>query len=98
MFERKLVDLGEVISNRKYSFVFRHSGERRGIIRMKASCGCVSLDMDINSGDISGYVKPSSVPYHLKGQGYYDSSKYITVQYEDGTQDVLILKMRIKDR
>lgn len=97
MFDRKLVDLGVILAGKSYPFIFK-SREVKDIIRVRASCGCVSVERDSKSGDISGTIKPSSVPYHLKGQGYYDSSKYITVQYIDGTQDVLILKMRIKDR
>lgn len=97
MFKSNLIDLGVVISGVRHSFRFERIGESKKVIRIKASCGCVGVSME-SSGDIVGTIRPSSVPYHLKGVGYYDSSKYITVMYSDGSQETLILKMRIKDR
>lgn len=96
-YKSSSIDMGSLTSGRVYKFEFVRDEPADDVVRVKASCGCMGVSVDRSTGKISGRIKPTSVPYHLRGRGYYTSTKYVTVMYADGEQEVLSVKMVVRD-
>lgn len=95
MFKNKLVDLGKIKAGKKVEFIIENSDYANDITRIKPSCGCTSSSLDNKTGNIKVVFKPEAVPYHLKAQGYYNVTKFITVFYYNGSTDILSIKASI---
>lgn len=91
MVKNKLCDFGDVSEGSVLKHRFSGS---LPILSAKGSCSCVSVRVIGN--DIDVVFKPDDVPYHLRSQGYYDSTKYISVVYGSGVKDMLIVKARVR--
>lgn len=96
MFKVKLIDLGSVRERSSTNFSFKNSDYKGNIIRATPSCGCTKVTVQ-PSGDITGTFRSDSVPHHLKHVGYYTTSKYITVLYNDGSSEVLTIKAKVHE-
>ena len=64
------------------------------VTKLTTSCGCSSAEYDKETGDIEVDYVPKEVPKHLKHQGYYKTSKRVTIH--DNTGDVTTLEFSAK--
>ena len=63
------------------------------IKEFKYSCNCFKAKVVNNSVQIK-FTAPD-IPRHLKSQGYYTTSKTLTIVYEDGSLDTINFKARV---
>jgi len=91
-WEERHVGLGSISTGRR-SVYFKSNIPLDDVREVVASCGCSvpKVDHDWVRVDYS----PAPVPHHLRGQGWYDTEKRITVAYRDGTEDILSFSARV---
>ena len=89
IWEKTSQSLGTVKVGRKQFVVFNATSEIPQIIKMSASCGCTTPELDKAHNRIVATFTPGAVPKHLASQGFYGTTKSITIYYVDGTTDVL---------
>lgn len=99
MWDRLVVDMGNVRENSSLAFSFIHTG---GIseTQVKPSCGCTDVKWIENTNTLTGYVNVGRFPAHLKQQGLkeFNFMKTITVTYtENGNRksDILMIKAKL---
>ena len=92
------VSLGNIKIGKKQRIVYQALEELPEIKTLQSSCGCSIPVYDATNNQIIVTFSPGSVPKHLKGQGYYSTTKTITVTYIDGTKDVLSFTAKIFQR
>lgn len=88
-------DLGEVREHSTKNVVFEATENTPIIEELRASCGCTKPIYDKEKGTITASFKAGGIPYHLKGQGFYETFKYISVHYANGKMDKLKFKAKI---
>lgn len=89
----KRKDFGDVVSGVQLKHTFRGDVD---IVSAKPSCGC--LNVFVRGTDLDVMYRPDSVPRHLRGKGYYESMKHISVMYSDGSKDLLTIVSKVGDR
>jgi len=88
-------NIGIVYVNRKVDIYFYDNKELPVIKSITSSCGCSSANYDVETKRLSVNYKPGSIPTHLLNQGYYTTTKYITVTYEDDSKDILSFTAKV---
>jgi len=86
------IDLGEITPKRR-SVYFKSNIPLDDVSHVAASCGCSVPKVDYDRIRVD--YSPAPVPYHLKGQGHYETAKKITVYYRDGTSDDLVFSAKV---
>lgn len=89
----KHIDLGDISVNEKQTLTFHAKGDLINIVSLKSSCGCSKPKQKGNSIVVS--YTPTAVPKHLQEQGFYNTTKKVTLRYADGSQDVLSFTAKV---
>jgi len=79
----------------KSTIVFKTTTELPQIKTLSSSCGCSVPTYSKEKRELSVEYTPKVIPQHLKSQGWYRSTKSITVTYTNGTKDVLSFTSKI---
>jgi hypothetical protein len=81
-FVQTKVDLGWIISGRKYIAKYPHRDVDK-IIKTEASCDCMLIRNEMDMRRLIIEYKPKAVPEHLKQENIkqYKTQKTITVHY-----------------
>jgi hypothetical protein len=74
--------------------IFYPKEELKDIDNMTSSCGC-SIPR-IENGKIVVTYTPGSIPIHLQYLGQYKTNKTITINYKDGSSEMLSFTATIK--
>lgn len=97
-FQSREQDLGILMENTEVEVAFplkEGVGVPR-IGRLESSCSCTEPIMDVDGRRLVAIYDTGRVPPHLRQQGYKESTKYIRVVYEDGTEEILSFSARVK--
>lgn len=93
-WEQKFLNLGTLRLGKKHLVEFK-ALEDIDYSSIKASCGCTKPTYDGRERKLFVKFKPQPMPVHLRRAGRYTTTKFITVSYKDGTEDVLAFKATI---
>lgn len=93
-WKSKHYNLGEIKVGIKKEIIFTPTEDLKEINNMTSSCGC-SLPKLIGNTIVVIYT-PGSIPTHLISIGKYDTTKTITINYKDNSQDILSFSATIK--
>lgn len=74
---------------KRTKIVFKAVKELPKIALLQSSCGCSTPDYNKKTRELIVSFKPGKIPLHLRNQGYYTTSKTITITYDTGVKDVL---------
>ena len=88
-WEKTSQSLGKIKVGQKQFVIFNAVAELPTILKMNASCGCTKPEFDKTHNRIVATFSPGAVPKHLASQGFYATTKSITIYYDNGTTDVL---------
>lgn len=96
-WETKFINLGTIRLGKKHSITFEATKDLSDdlISRIKTSCGCTTPYYDAKERKLFVKFKPQPMPVHLIGAGRYTTTKFVTVMYKDGTEDVLAFRATI---
>lgn len=83
----------EVKQNTRTKITFQNPYPEKQILKLKSSCSCSKPTVKNNT--IQVMFKSSSIPYHLSVRGYYFTTSYVTVIYQDGNKKLLYIKAKI---
>lgn len=63
------------------------------IVNVSASCGCINPSYDIAGGAVKVTMRAGEVPQHLvaEGNNTYETKKFVKVQLQDGTEELLTI-------
>lgn len=92
-----VIDKGEVQPNKKFYIIFESLPNMKTIKSIRTSCRCIKAEFNSKYKDLHVKLSVGEIPYHLKEQGFQEVVKFITVIYEDDTNEVLKIKYTIKD-
>lgn len=92
------INIGNLKVGRKQIIRFEATEELKEISRLHSSCGCSKPNYDKKTRTLNVSYTPDKVPHQLKNQGWYKSSKFITVSYKDGTKDVLRFTAKVFEK
>lgn len=97
-FQRREQDLGTLIeeSEVQVTFPLKDSIGIPKIARLESSCSCTDPVMDAEHRQLVATYDTGRVPPHLRQRGYKESTKYIRVVYEDGSEEILSFSARVK--
>lgn len=97
-FQSKVQDLGVLMEESEVRVVFplKDSIGNPGIVRLESSCGCTDPVMDMEHRQLVATYDTGRVPHHLRQRGYKESTKYIRVVYEDGSDEMLSFSAKVK--
>lgn len=95
-WKTKHINLGVIKAHLKKEIIFVPEGNINDIVSMTSSCGC-SVPKKIDGKVVVVYT-PTSVPFHLQSKGEYKTTKNITVNYKDGTKDILSFTAIVKNK
>lgn len=89
-WNRTFKHLGEVSENQDVSFKFEYNGDKK-YASHKTSCSCISSEW-VDNTIIASY-NTGTIPQLSKDNGrfYKESSKYLTIFFEDNTSQTLHL-------
>lgn len=93
-FKQNYLDLGELRAGVIKTITFYPKEELKDIDNMTSSCGC-SIPR-IENGKIVVSFTPGSIPIHLQFSGQYKTNKSITLNYKDGSSEMLGFSAIIK--
>ncbi len=93
LFSPKEVDLGQLKVGQTTKIVFQGEENIPEIKSVTASCGCSKPILDGNK--ITVTYRPQPIPAHLKDQGSYIATKFITVLYKGRKQERLSFKAKV---
>lgn len=93
-FKQNNINLGELKVGVTKSITFHPKEELKDIDNMTSSCGC-SIPK-IKNGNIVVSFTPGSIPIHLQFSGQYKTNKSITLNYKDGSSEMLGFSATIK--
>lgn len=96
MFKKNIVNLGVVYVGKRYTIEFEGKEKLPGIYKMVSSCGCSKPTHDKVNNKVVVNYRPKAVPKYLVNQGWYETTKSITVTYIDGSQELLRFKSKVK--
>jgi len=88
-WKTKHKNVGTINVGQRQIIKFHATKELAKIINLSSSCGCSKPNYDKKTRTLNVSYNPGSVPKHLKAQGWYNTTKKITITYNDGTQDIL---------
>jgi len=94
-WKTKIIDLGKLIVGKKVKIIFKAVKELSPIATIESSCGCSKGIYDKKNKELIVNYNPGSIPIHLRKQGWYNTSKSITITYVDGSSDVLKFKAKV---
>ena len=93
LFSPKEVDLGQLKVGQTTKIVFQSEDSAPPVRSVTASCGCSKpVHKD---GVITVTYRPQPIPAHLKEQGSYIATKFITVLYKGREQERLSFKAKV---
>jgi len=81
----------------KVTFVFQGLENMQEVRKFEPSCGCTNLNFDKKSKKLSVVLSTGKIPPHLKKEGDYTATKFISVIYMDDTIETLIITVKVKD-
>ena len=93
-FKQSNINLGDLRVGITKSITFHPKEELKDIDNMTSSCGC-SIPK-IENGKIVVTYTPGSIPIHLQYLGQYKTNKTITINYKDGSSEMLSFTATIK--
>jgi len=96
IFKTKIIDLGDVYVGKKYIVIFNVIKKLPPIYSIVSSCGCSKPSYNESKKQIVVNYTPNKIPNHLREQGWYETTKSITVKYRDGSEDILRFKSTVK--
>ncbi len=86
MFKKKLIDLGTVKVGQLQIVEFEYDNIDL-ITKTEVPCGCTELNIDSKNKMIKLKYIPSSIPNHLKTQGYYLPLKNVVIHHKQWDGD-----------
>lgn len=89
--------IGEVTEKEKVKIEFESTKEL-DIEEIHASCGCTNATYHKEEKKLKVNFTPNKIPHHIRPQGYQNTSKLITIRYEDGGVEVLSFGATIKPK
>lgn len=92
-----VIDKGEIKPNKKIYAIFESLPNMKSIKSIRVSCKCIKAEYNYKYRDLHVKISVGEIPYHLKEQGFQEVIKFVTVIYEDDTNEVLKIKYTIKD-
>ena len=92
-----VIDKGEVSENKKFYIIFEGLPNMKTVKEVRKSCRCIKAEYNEKYKDLHVKISVGEIPYHLKEQGFQEVIKFITVIYDDGTNEVLKIKYVIKN-
>ena len=92
----RIIRLGNLKVGKKKEIIFKRLNTEKEIKSLTSSCGCSKPIYNHSKEEIIVIYIPGKIPYHLVSQGYYITSKTITVLYMDGTKDILTFRAKIE--
>lgn len=97
-FQSREQDLGTLAeeSEVRVAFPLKDSIGIPKIARLESSCSCTDPVMDVEHRQLVAIYDTGRVPPHLRQRGYKESTKYIRVVYEDGSEEILSFSARVK--
>ena len=93
-FKQNNINLGELKVGVTKDIIFYPKEKLKDIDNMTSSCGC-SIPK-IKNGNIVVSFTPGSIPIHLQFSGQYKTNKSITLNYKDGSSEMLGFSATIK--
>lgn len=93
-WREKSINLGNILVDKQQTIIFQAQKEL-DIDNISTSCGCSKANYDKNTRKLTVTFNPGSIPYHLKSQGYYVTTKKITVYYKDRSMETLSFKAKV---
>jgi len=91
-WEQSRIDLGEIGTGRR-SVYFKANVPLDDVRNVRTYCGCSVPKVDHDHIRVD--YTPGPVPYHLRGQGWYETEKRLWVDYADGTVDELSFSAKV---
>lgn len=96
IWEKRIIDVGDVKENTTIKIVFQCSENLTGLItNIDKPCSCIRPQLEGTNKIVVNY-RTSSIPTNLLSYGEMEFSNKITVSYRDNTKDVLKFKGIIK--
>lgn len=96
-WEQTYIDMGRDFTMSKVTFVFQGLEGMKEIRKFNPSCGCTNYSFDKKSKKLSVVLNTGKIPPHLKDEGYYTITKFISVVYMDDTIETLTITVKVKD-
>lgn len=85
-YQKNRINLGNISVNSKQVVKFQKINKDLEIVTITASCGCSRPTYDsVNDAIIISFT-PEPIPAHLIKVGEYETTKYITVYYKEGSE------------
>ena len=99
MWDRMLIDMGEVKENSTLAFSFTHAGLISNV-NLTPSCGCAMVRWCTDSNSVIGNVDVGGFPKHLRQAGVKEFLfiKTVTASYTkngENKNDILIIKAKL---
>lgn len=91
-------NVGTVTVGQRQIIKFYANKELPKIVNLSSSCGCSKPNYDKKTKVLNVSYNPGSIPKHLKSQGWYNTTKTITITFVDGTKDVLSFSARVNKK
>lgn len=90
------IDLGTVVEGSRNEIKFE-STKKLNIDSIKAGCGSCTKGTKYTHPYLTAVYTPTGVPKHLKAKGKtsYVTTKFLTLTYIDGTQELLKFKSKV---
>ena len=93
-FKQNHITLNDLKVGVTKNITFHPKEKLKDIDNMTSSCGC-SIPK-IENGKIVVTYTPGSIPIHLQYLGQYKTNKTITINYKDGSSEMLSFTATIK--
>lgn len=91
-------NIGNVTTGQRQIIKFYAVRELPEISSLSSSCGCSKPNYDKKTKILNVSYNPGSIPKHLKAQGWYNTTKTITIVYKDGTRDILKFSAKVNKK
>lgn len=88
-------DLGTLNLGKRVIIEYKLLNRNLNVYSISASCGCTKPKYNKTTNILSVSYKPKSIPHHLISQGWYKTTKRITVIYDTGEKEILTFKAKI---
>lgn len=89
------LNLGTFKQGAKIEVTYQGKKDMPKIVSMTASCGCTTPKFDEDTKVLTLSFKAQPVPFHLRSKGFYETTKRVFINYEDGTNDSVKFKVKV---
>ena len=98
-WEKRNISLGELYVGQKTKVRFNSNEDLTDFIySINTSCGCAKPKYDGDNKVLTVSFTPPKIPKHLRGRGYYKTTKSIVITYNDGNVEALVFTATIKNK